>query len=290
MLSKTFSLTIKQALKIEILKLKSSLEQEAFLDAQILLASVLKKDRSWLIAHDDEKLSKKQSSSYNKLITKRAKHWPVAYLLNEKEFYGRKFMVNKDVLVPRPESELIIETILPLLNKNSVLIDLGTGSGCLIISALLQNKNIKQAIAVDISSQALKIAKQNAKNYNLDKKIKFVKSDLLKNVNLNQLPKNSELIIMANLPYLTKKQMSEPSIKHEPKQALVAGNDGLKYYRELKQQLKTRLPIGRNIDQKVTLICEINPGQKNGFKKLWPQTIFKKDLAGKTRLGIVKII
>jgi len=283
MLSKTTSLTIKQALKLGIIKLKSSLKQEAFLDALIILEFVLKKDRAWILAHDDESLNKKQLSDYNKLIAKRKKHWPVAYLLGEKEFYGRKFMVNKNVLIPRPESELIIDLVLPLLNKNSVLIDLGTGSGCLIISALLQNKNIKQAIAVDISSQALKITKQNAQNYKLDKKVKFIKSNLLKKINFKTLSKTDEIITMANLPYLTKKQMSEASIKHEPKQALIAGNDGLKYYHELAKQLK-------NIQHQITLICEINPGQKNGFKKLWPQTIFKKDLAGKIRVGIVKII
>jgi release factor glutamine methyltransferase len=274
-------LKIKQVIKNAITKLERPLGQEAFLDALILLEYILKKDRSWILAHDEEIINKKDLLAYNKLITKRANLWPVAYLTGEKYFYGYKFLVNKNVLIPRPESELIIETILPLLNKKTVLIDLGTGSGCLIISLLLQNKNLKQAIAIDISSLALKVAKQNARNYGLSKKITFIKSDLLKNINFKKLD-NNNIIIMANLPYLKPSEMKEPSIKHEPKQALVAGTDGLKYYRELASQLK-------NICQKTILICEINPGQKNGFKKIFPKTEFRKDLSKKIRLGIIKM-
>lgn len=282
MLLKTTSLTIKQALNQAILKLKRFHIPEAFLDAQIILAFILKKDRSFILAHDEKILTAKQYKNYQALINKRVNHWPIAYLTGEKEFCGYKFKVNKHVLIPRPDSELIIDEVLPLLNNKSILIDLGTGSGCLIISVLLQNKNIKQAIAIDVSNKVLKVTTQNAKNYKLDKKIKFVKSNLLAKIDFKKFPKNSDIIIMANLPYLTPQQMLEPTIKHEPKLALVAGNDGLKYYRTLAKQLKN------SHIRNITLICEINPKQKAKFKKIFPKTEFRKDLSGKIRLGIIK--
>lgn len=276
--SKTILPTIKQALNQAILDLKRFQIKEAFLDAQILLAFVLKKPRSFIMAHDEKTLTAKQYKTYQALIKKRINHWPAAYLLGYKEFYGLNFKVSKNTLVPRPASELIVETALPLIKKNTTLIDLGTGSGCLIIS-VLKNLKIKpkKAIAIDISSATLKIAEFNAKKHHL-KNIEFKKSNLLKNI---KLPKNN-IVIMANLPYLTPKQMKEPSIKHEPKKALIAGNDGLKYYRELAKQLK-------NIQRQITLICEINPAQKSGLKKIFPKTEFRKDLSGKTRLGIINL-
>lgn len=279
--SKTTSLAIKQVIKAGINQLKSSLKEEAFLDALIILEFVLKKDRAWILAHDEEKISVKDYKTYKKLINQRAKFWPIAYLTGEKYFYGYKFLVNKNVLIPRPESELIVDLVLPLLNKDTILIDLGTGSGCLIISVLMNNKNIKQALAIDLSQLALNIAKNNAKTYNLDKKITFIKSDLLNNINLQKFPQTSNLIIIANLPYLKTSETKEPSIKYEPKQALTAGIDGLKYYRQLAKQLK-------KTNHNLTLICEINPEQKTGFKKIFPKASFRKDLSKKIRLGIIK--
>ena len=270
------NISIIQALKDAANRFKKAKIDSAWLDAEILLAFVLKRNRSYILSHDDT-LTKSQYQKYQLLTKKRLNFLPIAYILGYKEFYGLSFKVNKDTLVPRPESELIVEMALSLINKNTTLIDLGTGSGCLIIS-ILKNLKIKpkKSIAVDISTKALKIAKYNSQK-NKIKNIEFKKSNLLKNI---KLP-NGEIIILANLPYLKTKQMKEPSIKHEPKQALVAGNDGLKYYKELSKQLK-------NAKQKITLLCEINPEQKLGFKKIFPKAEFKKDLSKKTRLAIIK--
>ncbi|MCX6792663.1 MAG: peptide chain release factor N(5)-glutamine methyltransferase [Candidatus Falkowbacteria bacterium] len=289
--SKTLPITIKQALNSAMIELKRSRIPEAFLDSQILLSFVFNQDRSWLIAHDEKELNKKQISLYKKLIQKRSKWWPVAYLTKEKAFYNKSFLVTPKVLIPRPESELIVETVLDKINNSSKtfsLIDIGTGSGCLIISILANNKNqnINQAIAIDISSQALVIAKTNAKNNNLTKKIKFIKNNLLQDIYLEDDSKTDELIILANLPYLKPSGMKEPSIKHEPSKALLGGADGLSLYKKLENQLNL---IKEDYLKPITLICEINPGQKNGLKKIWPKTKFLKDLAKKTRLGIVKL-
>jgi len=283
--------TIKQALNKAIIKLKRSRIPEAFLDAEILLAFVIKKNRSWLLAHNEKAITKSQSLLYKKLIAQRSNWWPIAYLIGAKGFYGIDFIVSPKVLIPRPESELIVETVLEKISnshKTFSLIDIGTGSGCLIISILKNDKTnkINKAIVIDISSQALAIAKTNAKKHHLTKKIKFIKNNLLKDICLEASSKTDELIILANLPYLTKKQMAEPSIKHEPKKALLGGADGLTLYRKLKKQLEL---IKKDYAKPITLICEINPGQKNDFKKIWSQTIFKKDLAGKTRLGIINL-
>lgn len=271
------NISISQALKDTATKFKKAKIDSAWLDAELLLAFVLKKDRSYVLSHDDI-LTKSQYQKYQVLARKRLNFLPIAYILGHKEFYGLDFKVTKNTLIPRPESELIVETALNLINKNTTLIDLGTGSGCLIIP-ILKNLKIKpkKSIAIDISNKALKIAKYNSQK-NKIKNIEFKKSNLLKNI---KLP-NGEIIILANLPYLTPKQMREPSIKHEPKKALIAGNDGLKYYRELKQQLN-RGPVKNMI-----LLCEINPEQKLGFKKIFPRAKFKRDLSNKTRLAIIK--
>lgn len=289
--SKISQPALKQVIKDAITKLERFSKSEAFLDALILLEHTIKKDRSWILAHDEEIINHSDYSNYKKLITKRANLWPIAYLIGEKYFYGHKFLVNKNVLIPRPESELIVEVVLNKLaesNKTFSLIDIGTGSGCLIISILLEDKakKINKAIAIDISAKALTTAKANAKIYKLNKKLKFLKNNLLNNIDLASDKKTDELIILANLPYLTKKQMSESSIKHEPKLALLAKQDGLSLYRELKQQLEI---IRQNFSKPITLICEINPQQKTAFKKIFPKTNFLKDLAKKTRLGIVNL-
>lgn len=269
------TLTVKKALNQAILKLQKAKIDSAYLDAELLLAFVLGKNRSYILGHDEIVLTNKQNISFNKLIAQRARFVPVAYILGYKEFFGLKFKVTKDTLVPRPDSEILVEEAIKIANKQSTLIDIGTGSGCLIIS-VIKNTGV-QGYGLDISSKALAIAKQNAKNHGLNKKIKFLKSNLLSNLKID---KSKNLIILANLPYLNTKEMKEKTIQREPKSALYGGVDGLVYYKKLAKQLK---PYSN-----YTLLCEINPGQKNGFKKIFPKAEFKKDLSGRIRIGITK--
>lgn len=274
-------------------------------EAEILIAYLLNKTRESVLIHPETRIDISIYNKLNRLQQKRLKNYPIAYLTGQKEFYGLDFKVNKNVLVPRPETEIMVENIIDIFKPiengqetngskkskiitNPLIIDIGTGSGAIIISLASELKKLFprdfknfKFKAIDISAGALKIAKDNAKFHNL-KTIKFYQGNLLNPIVKSLTIQN--LIIAANLPYLTPAQIKKsPSISREPKLALVAGNDGLKYYRELFKQLK-------NIKYKsLTLFCEIDSSQSDSItylaKNHFPQTKLKiiKDLAGLDR-------
>ena len=266
----------------------------AWLDTEIILATVLHKERSFVIAHPEYILTKSQLEKFQTLIKRRKNHEPIAYLTGKKEFYGLEFVITKDTLVPRPESELIIDEAKKLITpkNNTLIIDVGTGSGCLIISLLheLSKQHIKpQGIALDISNKALVIAKRNAKK-NKIVNINFLQSNLLLTLikKPSLIKKVDHIIILANLPYLTATEIKlEKSISQEPRLALYGGRDGLKLYQELYTQLnKLKAIISGHVN--TTVLCEINAHQKKGLQKIWPKKIqYIKDITGKVRLGII---
>ena len=216
------------------------------LDAEILLAFVLKKNKKWLFLYPQKNLTKIQEAKFKKLASQRAKFFPIAYLTSEKEFYGFNFKITPNVLVPRPLTENLIDRALDFIKNNKkcplTIADIGTGSGCLIIvlaKKLAETENLKnfKFYATDISSKALAVAKKNAKLHSLSKNIKFYQGDLLKPL----LNKKIDLIL-TNLPYLTKNHFKkEKSIQKEPKVALV-GNLYKKLF-SLAQKLKTPVTI-----------------------------------------------
>ncbi len=298
-------MTINQALNSGIQKLQKNKIPTPHLDAEILLSYILKKPREYILAHPEKQLTKTQITNYKLQITKKAKGKPVAYITGHKEFYGLDFYVNKNVLIPRPETELMVGKALkeakPLMRgfASLCIIDVGTGSGCIIIT-LAKKLNLKSKIlnlkffATDISSSALTIARKNAKLHKVDKKITFLQGNLLKPIiNKSKIFNlKSEIIITANLPYLTPAQIkNSPSIKHEPKLALGAGPDGLKYYRQLFKQIQ-RLSI---VNCQLKILIEIDPNQfvkiKNLIKKTLPQAkiIIKKDIHGYNRLVSINL-
>jgi len=249
---------IKEALSWADKKLKSKSLSPA-LDAEVLLSHALKKSKEFLFANPDFELSKLQATSYKLLVRRRANHWPIAYLTGHKAFYGLDFKVTPDVLIPRPETELLVERALQILQattyppdiarrkslragKLQAIIDIGTGSGAIIIaiakklaeySGIVQNT--PHLYATDISKQALKVAKQNAKKHKVAERIRFEHCNLIENCKLEI--ENS--LVLANLPYLAPGQVSSnPDLKHEPRSALVAGPDGLKHYRNLFKQIE----------------------------------------------------
>lgn len=262
-------------------------------DIELILAYVLKKSREYIITHPEHKLTKLQITKSKLLIKKRLKGLPMAYLAGHKEFYGLNFKVNKNVLIPRPETELMIDETLKLTTSNShptTIVDVGTGSGCIIITLASLIKNCK-LFGIDISENALKVARHNSRLNNLSKKIKFLKGDLLKPIiNSKFVTRNSKLIITANLPYLTPAQIkNSPTIKYEPKSALTAGSDGLKYYRRLFKQIKMLSNVSY-------VLCEIDPSQtekiKQFIKRELPKASYqiKKDLASLNRLVIINFL
>ncbi len=245
-----------------------------------------------MLAHEEKKLAAWQISKLNIQISKRLKGMPIAYITGRKEFYGLDFKVNKHVLIPRPETEMMVDEALKLAIQNSqpaTLLDIGTGSGCVII-ALAKQISDNKFFATDISAKALAIARQNAKQQKIAKKIKFMQGDLLNPIlhNPSTIGHNS-LIILANLPYLTKAQIKKsPSIKDEPETALFGGKNGLELYEKLFRQIKN-LPAAR------AALCEFDPRQTAKIKQLAKREFpkaklrIKKDLAGLNRLAVILI-
>lgn len=299
-------MTIAQSLKLAIARLNAGdITDNPHLEAEILLSGILKKPREFLLTHPEHKLTKLQITNYKLRIKKRLKHLPLTYITGEKEFYGLKFKVNKNVLIPRPETELMVEEALKLVARNSkpvTLIDVGTGSGCVIVTLaklLSQESRIMnhELWGIDISKKALTVARQNAKLHGVAKNIKFIKGNLLSPIIRNSLfiIPDSSLIILANLPYLTPFQIkNSPTIKYEPESALAGGLDGLKYYRQLFKQIK-KLRVASCELRDIYALCEFDPRQtarvKQLIKRELPQATYqiKKDLAGLNRLVIIKI-
>jgi release factor glutamine methyltransferase len=298
-------MTIKNALlwgikKLKILERASHGDTAAF-DAPILLAHTLKKSKEFLYTHPEKKLTNAQFRLFKKFVFRRAKHEPIAYIINHKEFFGLDFYVNKNVMIPRPETEILVEETIKnakyqMPNTKTWIVDVGTGSGCIAISLAYHLPNAK-IFATEISPGALKVAKKNAQHHKVA--INFLRGNLLepfiKRIK-NQELKIKHLIIVANLPYLTTRQWQEtqPEIKkYEPRLALDGGKDGLKYHRLLFKQILTLLK-GRNLFT-LSVILEIDPSQVKSTTKLirshFPtaEIQIKKDLANRDRVVIFHI-
>ncbi len=256
------------------------------LDSEVLLCFVLNKSREHLLTYVDKKISTKQLKKFNKYIKQRVKNKPIAYITGVKEFYNREFIVNKNVLVPRPDTEIIIDYLLEK-NKKAIYLDIGTGSGVIAITLKkeLKNKNNNsKIIASDISKKALKLAKKNAKK--LSAKIKFLHGNLWKPFE-KSLKKPKNVIVIANLPYLEKKYIIN-DLKFEPKKALYASNKGLDLYKKLLKQIK-------NSKIKPSIIAlEALPEQIKHLEKLAKKyfksytTSLLSDLGGQNRYIILE--
>jgi release factor glutamine methyltransferase len=285
---------------------KSYSQKLDLIDIEILIANVLKKPREFVLAYPEYKLTQAQYRKLNNLIGRRSKGEPIAYILGHKEFFGLDFAVSRHTLVPRPETEQVVEQALSSVigqRTSSVVIDIGTGSGNIIISIVkkLADDGLLMTdcafFAIDISKDALKVSKKNAKAHGMDKKIKFLHGDLLEPFLKNKEYglRNHNLIITANLPYLDTawknllKSTETKGLKFEPSIALYAGKDGLDAYRKLAVQLKT---LKEQTSCETTVLCEIGHLQKKGMAEIFSfakSATFKKDLAGKWRTCEIRI-
>lgn len=246
--------TIKDWLLYAVIQLKDAHVSSASLDAELILAHCLAVNRTWLVAHGNKTLAPPIEKSAGALLARRLKREPIAYILGHKEFYGRKFIVTPDVLIPRPESETMIELLKELISaqkyKNNrskgqtlsdlptTLVDVGTGSGCLGITAKLEIPGV-HVILSDVSPAALTIAQQNANT--LTATVTIVKSDLL---SYFQPPNSHFDIILANLPYVDESWERSPETDHEPALALFADNHGLELINTLLDQAPGHMPSG----------------------------------------------
>ena len=207
--------------------------QTAKIDSEVILANILNTTRINLITKQNVTLNKKQEDLFSKLVERRKQKEPVAYILNKKEFWNENYFVDKRVLIPRPETEILIELLLKKIkdkNKAYKVLDLGCGSGCLLISFLKEMQK-SQGIGVDISSNALEVAKKNIELHNLNNRAKLMRLDLL-----TLHTKDKFDIIFSNPPYLSSTdyaKLSEDVKNFEPKQALVGGFNGVFYYKKI---------------------------------------------------------
>lgn len=194
----------------------------ALLDAEIILAHTLRKSRTWLHAHDDEVLTLREREIASARLDLRLDRTPIAYIIGHKEFYGRRFIVTPSVLIPRPESETLIELLANLCDgSRQTLIDVGTGSGCLGITAKLEHPELVVTL-VDISRHALIVAEKNIEAQEAEASL--VKNDLL--APNPQLPTHADIIV-ANLPYVDREWERSPETNYEPELALFAEKQGL---------------------------------------------------------------
>lgn len=267
------------------------------LDIDLLISHVLEKTREFVLAHPEYILRKKQTAQIEKLLKRRILSEPIAYITGHKEFYNLKFQVNRYTLIPRPETELLVEKIIRKKPERAFIIDVGTGSGNIIISLAKNTDDSNYFLATDISKGALQVAKKNAYLHQMSKKIKFFHGNLIEPIwNQSRMrskiqdKKISAIFIAANLPYLNIKiyQNTQPEIRdYEPKSALQSNQEGLAHYNKLFAQIRK---AEKNIRVPVYLFMEISPEQKNKLKKIitlnWKhaKVFFHKDLSGKWRV------
>lgn len=247
--------------KIADTKLRQVKIDSHHLDNLIIAETVLGKDRSYLLAHNDFLIDDSARARLDKLLTRRLKHEPMAYITNNCHFYNREFYVDNRVLIPKPESEDFINLLEQLeLNPGAKLLDIGTGSGCLAITAKLQYPCLS-VYATDIDKDALQVAKTNSARHQTS--INFVQSDLIPD-NLKQLS-----IIFANLPYVPLNYKTSIETTFEPDIAIYAKNDGLEFYQKL-APLASRvlLPHGYLLAEALQYQHQnlINIIELNGFK------------------------
>ena len=269
----------------EILKkgenfLKKNNIKNPYLDTELILSNVVNKKREEIILNSNNKLNSRDILNFKKNIIRRKHKEPVAYILGYKFFWKHKFLTNKSVLIPRPDTELIIEEALKILpNDNSKrILDIGTGSGCIIIS-LLKERPKCLATAIDISLKAINVAKTNAKLHQLENKINFI------NIDIDKYKSYNYDLIISNPPYINNVDLSrlDDDIKlHEPKLALSGGSDGFKNIRKVIHKSRILLKVSGK------LIIEIGNKQANKVSRILNENGFyinkiSKDLAGKDR-------
>jgi len=304
-------MTIKQSLIWATKILKKSKNFSPALDAEILLSFTIKRPKEFLYAHSEKKLTAGQLTKFKKQITRRRRHEPIAYITDQRYFYGLDFFVNKDVLIPRPETETLVETA---IDKNpTAVVDVGTGSGAIAITLAHHLPNAK-IFATEISPGAIKVARKNARRHKVA--VTLLRGNLLTPfLNLKFKTPNppageaglKSLMIVANLPYGWKAWKNKSSVetrglKFEPSIALFAGKNGLELYEKLLKQIKL---LVTRYSLPVTSIFEIDPRQTKPITKLIYQHFgksppsrlrgllrfcdIKKDLAGRDRLVIFDI-
>ena len=244
-------------------KLREKKIKSHIIDSELLLAKVLDKSREEILINLDQNIEKNKTLKFKKYLKRRSKNEPIAYILGEKEFWSKKFKVTKDTLIPRPETELLVDKLLDIFkNKKISILDIGTGSGCIILS-LLNSLKKSSGTGIDISKKAILIAKKNAHKYNLQSRVKLI------NKSYENIFNTKFDLIVSNPPYIERKDLknlSDDIKRYEPRIALDGGNDGLDLIKKViyksRNILKTKgtlaLEIGNEQIKKVSKILSNN--------------------------------
>ncbi len=234
----SLSMTVSEWLRWSEDQLRTATISTAHLDCLVLLEDETGYDRAWLLAHSEYTLQGSEVNNLNKKIVQRTTHLPLAYIRRKAEFYGREFAVNPHTLVPRPETETMIEALKQTLNRNEGLyiIDVGTGSGALAVTAKLEAPTATVA-ATDIDPLCLETAHQNAES--LGAAITFKQGNLLEPFGTTDMQVAHQVILLCNLPYVPNEFHINTAATHEPRHALFGGPDGLDLYRTLFAQIAT---------------------------------------------------
>ena len=265
-------------------KLKSVKIRSHKLDTEILLSKTLGKKREDVLINLNQKIDKQKILEFKAYINRRILSEPIAYILKEKEFWSKVFNVNKSTLIPRPETELMVEQLVKIYKEKSIFIlDIGTGSGCILIS-LLSELTKSFGIGIDISKKALLVAEQNAQKHNLERNIKFYKRSF------EQIENYKFDLIVSNPPYIQSKELknlNDDIKKYEPKIALDGGNDGLDVIKKVIYKAKYILKLNG------LLAIEIGNEQFKKVSKILTENNFRieyniKDFEDNTRCLISK--
>ena len=248
--------TLNQGINI----LKANNIPNPHLDSEILLCESIDKDKKHIILNSKEILNSKQLEDFNNFIERRKNGEPIAYLINKKEFWKDEFYVNKDVLIPRPDTELIIEQVLKIYSKESQLqvLDIGTGSGCILLSILKERHNF-YGTGIDISKKSINVSEFNANKLNLTNRTRFIHSSV-DNFKIGKYD-----LVVSNPPYiqlLSLKYLEKDIVNYEPKLALSGGFDGFSKIRKVISKVKYL------IKKNGKFILEIGFNQKNKVKEI----------------------
>lgn len=258
-------------------RILSHTSSTARLDSDILLSFILKKERSWLITHRDCLLNAAETEAYKKVILKRKAHEPIAYITNKKEFMGLDFYVDRSVLIPRPETEILVEKAIDIIKSGDIqsVLEIGTGSGIISCSAAYYSSQKLSIEALDISGSALAVAKRNAFRLGLTKKIKFFEINIF-----DFEPKKKYDLILINPPYVKDSEIID-ELSYEPFKALSGGKSGLNFITLLLPKLSL---LTDNI-----CLMEIGKGQDEYLKRnQFFETEFIEDLAGINRVALLR--
>lgn len=281
--------TIGELLGQGVQRLTKTSREGVRLEAQVLLSHVLDMERSLLYAYPEREVTPRQAEVYLSLIQRRAQGEPVAYLTGQKEFYGLDFFVDSRVLIPRPETELLVEAALAagreMLSRGHIPIiaDIGTGSGAIPVTLAVQEPRLLYLYATDISADALAVARLNAERHHVESRIRFLQGDLLA-----LLPEPVD-IITANLPYIGTGEVSglAPDVRgYEPHLALFSGPEGL----DLLERFFAEAQRPGVLKEHAVLLLEIGYRQRESLsrlaRRLWPHARinFQKDYTGWDRL------